>query len=114
VLENRVLRRIFGLKRDEVTGGWRKLHNEEVHNLYLSPSIIRMKKSRRIGWAGHVARMGRRRRMHIGYWWESHKRPLWRPRCRGVDNIKMELRGIGWGGLDWIDLVRDMDQGGPL
>jgi hypothetical protein len=76
VYENRVLRRIFGLKRDEVTGVWRKLHNEELHNLYPSPSkIIRMIKSRRRRWAGHVARMGRRmrRRMHIGYWWETQK-----------------------------------------
>jgi hypothetical protein len=66
------LRRIFGLKRDEVMGGWRKLHNEELHNLYSSPSIIRVMKSRRRRWAGHVVRMGRRG-MHIGYWWESHK-----------------------------------------
>jgi hypothetical protein len=69
VFENRVLRRIFGPKRDEVTGGWRKLHNEELHNLYSSPSIIRMSKSMR--WAGHVARLGARR--NIGYWWESQK-----------------------------------------
>jgi hypothetical protein len=72
VFENRVLRRIFGQKRDEVTGGWRKLHNEELHNLYSSPSIIRMIKSRRIRWAGNVAWMGRRG-MRIGYWWESQK-----------------------------------------
>jgi hypothetical protein len=64
VFENRVLRRIFGPKRDEVTGGWRKLHNEELHNLYSSPNIIRMIKSR---WAGHVARMGRRG-IHIECW----------------------------------------------
>jgi hypothetical protein len=61
VFENRVLRRIFGPKRDEVTGGWRKLHNEELHNLYSSPSIIRMTKSRKMRWAGHVARMGEKR-----------------------------------------------------
>jgi hypothetical protein len=61
VFENRTLRRIFGPKRDEVTGGWRKLHNEELHNLYSSPSIIRMLKSRRMRWAGHVARMGEKR-----------------------------------------------------
>jgi hypothetical protein len=66
------LRRIFGPKRDEVTGGWRKLHNEELHNFYFSPSIIRMIKSRRMGWAGHVARMGRRG-MHIRFWWKSQK-----------------------------------------
>jgi hypothetical protein len=69
VSENRVPRRIFGPKRDEVAGGWRKLHNEELHNLYSSPSIIRMIKSRRTRWAWHVERMGRRG-MHIGYWWE--------------------------------------------
>jgi hypothetical protein len=67
-----VLRRIFGPKKEEVTGGWRKLHNEEIHNLYSSPSIIRMIKSRRIRWAGRVARMGRIG-MHIGYWWKSQK-----------------------------------------
>jgi hypothetical protein len=66
VFENRVLRRIFGPKRDEVTGGWRKPHNEELHNLYSSLSIIRMIKSRRMRWAGHVTRMGRRGK-HIGY-----------------------------------------------
>jgi hypothetical protein len=72
VFENRVLRRISGPKRDEVTIGCRKLHNEELHNLYSSPSIIRMIKPRRMRWAGHVALMGRRG-MHIGYWWESQK-----------------------------------------
>jgi hypothetical protein len=66
------LRRIFRPKRNEVTGGWRKLHSEELHNLYSMPSIIRMLKSRRITWAGHVARIGRRG-MHTGYWWESQK-----------------------------------------
>jgi hypothetical protein len=71
VFENRVLRRIFGLKRDEVTRGWRKLHNEEFHNLYYLTNIIRMVKSRRVRWAVHVARMGRRR-MLIGGWWENH------------------------------------------
>jgi hypothetical protein len=72
VFENRVLRRIFYPKRDEVTGDWRKLHNEELHNLYSSINIIRMIKSRRMGWVGHVARTGKRG-MHIGYWWESQK-----------------------------------------
>jgi hypothetical protein len=72
VFEIRVLRIIFGPKRDEVTGGWRKLHNEELHNLYYSPSIIRMIKSRRMRWARHVARMWRGG-MHVGYWWESPK-----------------------------------------
>jgi hypothetical protein len=72
VFENRVLRRIFDPKRDEVTRGWRKLRNEELHNLHSSPNIIKMINSRRMRWAGHVARMGRRG-MHIGYWWESQK-----------------------------------------
>jgi hypothetical protein len=72
VFENKVLRRILGPKRDEVTGGWRKLHNEELRDLYSSPSIVRIIKSRRMRWAGHVARMGEKR-MRIGYWWESQR-----------------------------------------
>jgi hypothetical protein len=70
VFENRLLRKIFGPKRDEVIGGWRKLDNEKLRNLYPSPSIIRIMKLRRIRWAGHLACMGRRG-MHIGFWWES-------------------------------------------
>jgi hypothetical protein len=79
----RVLRRIFGPKRDEVTGGWRKLHDEELHNMYSSPSIIRMIKSRRMRWVGHVAQMGKKRnacRILVGK--PEGKRPLGRPRCR--------------------------------
>jgi hypothetical protein len=72
VFENRVLRRIFGPKRDEVTGEWRKLHNEELRDLYSSPSTIRIIKSRRMRWVGHVARMGRRG-TRIDYWWESQR-----------------------------------------
>jgi hypothetical protein len=72
IFENRVLRRIFGPMRDEVIGGWRELHNEELHNLYCSPSIIRMINSRRMRWAGHVARMGRNG-IRLGFWWESQK-----------------------------------------
>jgi hypothetical protein len=96
VFENRVLRRIFGPKTHEVTGGWTKLHNEELHNLYSSPSTIRMIKSRKMRWAGHVAQMGRRG-LHVGYWWEIQKKrdPLGRPRRRWVDNIKMDLREMG-------------------
>jgi hypothetical protein len=86
VFENRVVRRMFGPKRDEVTGGWRNLHNEELHNLYPSPSIIRMIKPRRMRWAGHVARMGEKRnayRILLGN--PEGKRPLGRPRRRRVD-----------------------------
>jgi hypothetical protein len=95
VFENRVLRRIlvFGPRRDEVTGDWRKLHNEELHNLNSSPNIIRMIKSRRMRWAGHVARMGKTRnayRILVGK--PEGKRPPERPRCKWVDNIKMDLR----------------------
>jgi hypothetical protein len=72
VFENRVLRRLFGPKSDEVMGKWRKLHNEELRNLYSSRSIIRITKSRRMRWKGHVAHMGRRG-MHINYWWESQR-----------------------------------------
>jgi hypothetical protein len=72
VFENRVLRRIFGPRRDAVTGDWRKLHNEELHTLYSSPNIIRLIKSRRMRWAGHVARMGETR-IAYRYWWESQK-----------------------------------------
>jgi hypothetical protein len=72
VFENKVLRRIFGRKRDEVTGGWGKLHNEELHDVYSLPSTITIIKSRRMRWAEHVARMGKRK-MRIGYWWESQR-----------------------------------------
>jgi hypothetical protein len=111
VPENRVLRRIFGSKRDDVTGRWRKLHNEELHSSYSSPSVIRMIKSRRMRWTGHVARMGEKRnayRILVGK--PEGKRPLGRPRRRWVDNIKMDLREIGWDGMNWIDLAQDRDQ----
>jgi hypothetical protein len=99
VFENRVLRRIFGPKRDEVTGEWRKLHSGELHNLYSSPDIIRRIKLSRMRWAGHVARMGEGRnvdRVLVGK--DEGKRPLERPRHRWEDGIKMYLREIGWGG----------------
>jgi hypothetical protein len=89
----------------------RKLHNEELHNLYSSPSIIRMIKSRRMRWAGHLARMWEKMnayRILVGK--PEGKRPLGRKRRRWLDNIKMDLREIGWDGMDWIDLAQDMDQ----
>jgi hypothetical protein len=99
VSEDRLLRRIFGPKRDEVTGEGRKLHSVELHNLYSSPDIIRQIKSRRMRWAGHVARMGEGRNVYrvlVGK--PEGKRPLERPRCRWEDGLKMDLREIGWGG----------------
>jgi hypothetical protein len=111
VFENRVLRRIFGSKGDEVTGGWRKLHNEELHNLYSSPNVIRMTKSRRMRWAEHVARMGEKRnayRILVGK--PEGKKPLGRLRRRWVNNIKMNLREIGLDDMDWIDLAQDRNQ----
>jgi hypothetical protein len=111
VFENRLLRRILGPKRDAVTGGWRKLHNEELRNVYSSPSTIRMIKARRMRWAGHVERMGERRnayRILVGK--PEGNRPLWRPKCTWVDNIKINLRERGWGDIDWIDLAQDRDR----
>jgi hypothetical protein len=106
-----VLRRIFGPKRDEVTGEWRKLHNKELHDLYSSPSIIGVIKSKKIRWAGHVARMGEKRnayRLLVGKL--EGKRPLGRPRRRWVDNIRMDLGELGWGDVDWIDVAQDRNR----
>jgi hypothetical protein len=109
MFENRVLRRIFGLKRYEVTGGWRKLHNEELRNLYFLPN--RMIKSRRMRWAGNVAQMGEKRNAYLILVGKPEgKRPLGRPICGWVDNIKMGLRGIELGGMIWINLAKDRDQ----
>jgi hypothetical protein len=108
VFETRVLRRIFGPKRDGVTGGWRKLHNEDLHDLYSSPSIIRIIKSRVMRWTGHVARMGVKRnvyRLLVGK--PEGKRPLGRPRRRWIYNIKMDLLEIGLVVVDWICLAQD-------
>jgi hypothetical protein len=91
-----------------VLGGWRKLYNEELHNLYSSPIIIRMIKSRRMGWAGHVARMGKKRNVYsllVGK--PEGKRPLGRPRRRWIDNIKLDLLEIGLNVMDWIGLAQD-------
>jgi hypothetical protein len=108
VFENWVLRRIFGQERNEVTKGWRKLHNEELHHLYSSPSLSRIIKSRRMRWAGHAAQMEEKRnayRLLIGK--PEGRRPLGRPRRRWMDNIKMDLLEIGLGGVDWIGLAQD-------
>jgi hypothetical protein len=89
------LGKIFGPKRDE-DGSWRKLHNDKLHSLYSSRNIVRVMKSRRMRWAGHVARMGERRavyRVLVGR--PEGKRPLGRPRCRWEDNIKIDLRALG-------------------
>ncbi|KAJ4440062.1 hypothetical protein ANN_08193 [Periplaneta americana] len=110
VFENKVLRKIFGAKRDEVTGEWRKLQNTELHALYCSPDIIRNIKSRRLRWAGHVARMGESRnayRVLVGR--PEGKRPLERPRRRWED-IKMYLREVGYDDRDWINLAQDRDR----
>jgi hypothetical protein len=98
VFENRVLRSVFGPKRDEVTGEWRKLHNEELNNLYSLPNIERVVKSRQMRWAGHVARMREDRGVHrvlVGM--PEEKRPLGKPRHKWEDNIKMDLQEVGGG-----------------
>jgi len=111
VFENMVLRRIFGPRRDEVTGDWRRLHNEELNNLYFSPNIVRVIKSRRMRWSGHVARMGEERgvyRVLVGK--SEGKIPLGRPRRRWMDNIRMDLQEVGFGYVDWIGLAQDRDR----
>jgi hypothetical protein len=110
VFENRVLRRIFGPKREE-DGSWRKLHNDEPHSLYSSQNIVRVIKSRRMSWVGHVARMGEWRGVHrvlVGS--PEGKRPLGGPRRRWEDNIKLGLREMGIDGANWIHLAQDRVQ----
>ena len=106
---NMVLRRIFGPRRDEVTGEWRRLHKEELNGLYSSPNIVRVIKSRRMRWAGHVAHMGEERGAYgvlVGK--PEGKRPLGRPRHRWVD-IRMDLQEVGCGHVDWSGLAQDRD-----
>jgi hypothetical protein len=111
IFENRVLRRIFGSKMDDVTGSWRKLDNEELHILYFSSSRIRMMKSRKMRWPERVARIWEKRNSYkilVGK--REGKKPLRGLRRRLMDNVKMNLRDIGWGGMDWIDMVQDREQ----
>jgi hypothetical protein len=111
VFENMVLRRIFGPRRDEVTGNWRRLHNEEPNDLYCSPNIVWMIKWRRMRWAGHVARMGEERGVYSELMRKKEgKRPLGRPRRRWVDNIRMDPQDAGCGYMDWIELAQDRDR----
>ena len=110
VFENVVLR-IFGPRRDEVTGEWRRLHNEELNVLYYSPNIVRVIKSRRMRWVGHVSCMGEERgayRVLVGK--PEGKRPLGRPRRRWLDNIRLNLQEVGCGYVDWIGLAQDRDR----
>jgi len=110
VFENRVLRRVFGPKRDEVTGRWGKLHNERLSDLYSLPHIVRVVKSRRMRWAGHVPRMGEDIVVHrvlVGK--PVGKRPLWSQRHKWEDNIKMDLQEVGGGLGDWMELAQDRD-----
>ena len=103
-----MLKRIFGAKRDGVTWEWRKLHNGKLNDLCCSPNIVRVIKSRRMRWVGHVARVGERRGIYgvlVGK--PERKRPLGRPRRRWEDNIKMDLREVRCGGVDWIELAQD-------
>jgi hypothetical protein len=115
VFENRVLRRICGPKRDEVTGKWRKLHNKDLRDLYSPPSIIGIIKSKRIIWAGHVARMGEKinaYRLLAGK--PEGKRPLGRPTRRWVDNTGMDLGEVGWGDVGWIGLAQNRNRWSSL
>ena len=111
VFENMVLRRIFGPRRDEVSGEWRRLYNEELNDLYSSPNIVRVIKTKRMRWAGHVARIGEETgvyRVLVGK--PEGKRPLGRPRHRWVDNIRMDLLEVGCRYMDWIGLAQDRDR----
>ena len=106
-----MLRRIFGLRRDEVTEEWRRLHNEELNDLYSSPNFVRVIKLRRMRWAGHVARMGEERglyRLLLGK--PGGRKPLRKPGLRWVDNIRADLQEVGCGYMNWIGLAQGRDR----
>jgi len=110
VFENRVLRRTFGSKRDEVTGEWRKLHNEELNDMHCSSNIVWVIKSR-IRWARHVVRMGEKRSVYsvlVGR--PEGKKPLGRARRRWEDNIKLDVQNVGCKSMDWVDLAQNRDR----
>jgi hypothetical protein len=107
VLEDRVLRRMLGPKRDEVTGEWRKMRNKKLRDICSLPSIIRMIKSRRMKWKGHVARREKRNAYKLSVGKPEGRRPLGSPRRRWLDNIRMDLVEVGWGDMDWIGLAQD-------
>ena len=111
MFKNKVFRKIFGAKRDEITGEWRKLHNAELYALYSSRNIIRNLKSRRLRWAGHIAHMEQFRnayRVLVGK--PEGKRSLGRPRRRWNDNINMDLREVGCDPGDWKAIAENRDQ----
>jgi hypothetical protein len=111
LFENRVLKKIFGPKRDEVTGKWRKLHNEELNNLYSSSSIVRVFKSRRLRWKGYVACKEESRSVLRALVVKSErKRSLGRPRRKWEDNVKMDLQEVGCEDMEWIDVAQDRDR----
>ena len=111
VFENMVRRRIFGPRSEEVTGEWRKLHNEQLYDLYSSPNNVRVIKSRRMRWAGHVASMGEEMGVYRAFVGKPEgRRPLGRPRRRWVDNIRMDLQEVGCWYMDWIGLAQDRNR----
>jgi len=111
MFENMVLRRIFGPRRDEVTRERRRLHNEELNDLYSSPNIVRVIKSRTMRWTGHVARISEEREVYgVLMGKREGRRPLGGPRRRWVDNIRMDLQEVACGYMDWIGLARDRDR----